>query len=80
MLPFMAVEDDDLNHPTQEQEEWCTTTIDFEFHRGLKDSATTFQAVVRQPATTNPIDGPARPPIGTPSMTTRSYELALSEI
>jgi hypothetical protein len=40
MLPFMAVEDDDLNHPTQEQEEWCTTKIDFEFHQGLKDSAT----------------------------------------
>jgi hypothetical protein len=29
---------------------------------------------------TNPIDGPARPPIGTPLMTTRIFELALDEI
>jgi hypothetical protein len=54
-LPFTAGEDNDLEHPAQEQEEWCTTTIDFEFHRGLK--VTTFQATVRQPATINPIDG-----------------------
>jgi hypothetical protein len=39
-----------------------------------------FQAAVRQPATTNLIDGPARPPIETPSTTTRSSGLALSEI
>jgi hypothetical protein len=30
-LLFTAGEDDDLEHPTQEQEERCTTTIDFEF-------------------------------------------------
>jgi hypothetical protein len=58
MLTFTAEEDDDLEHPTQEQEERRTTTIGFEFPRGLKNSATTFQAVVRQPATTDPIDGP----------------------
>jgi hypothetical protein len=79
-LPFMMEEDDDLECPAQEQEEWRTTTIDFEFHRGLKNSVTTFQAVVRQPAMTNPIDSPARPLVGTPSMTTRSSELTLSEI
>ena len=47
-LLFMAREDDDLVHPTQEQEERRTTTIDFEFPRGLKSSATTFQAAVRR--------------------------------
>jgi hypothetical protein len=51
-------EDDELEHPTQEQEERRTTTIDFEFYRGLKNSATMFQVAVRQSATTNPIDGP----------------------
>jgi hypothetical protein len=56
MLTFTAEEDDDLEHPTQEQEERRTTTIGFEFPQGLKNSATTFQAVVRQPATTDPID------------------------
>jgi hypothetical protein len=79
-LPFTAEEDDDLERSAQEQEERRTTTIDFEFHRGIKNSVTTFQAVVRQPITTNPIDSPARPPIGTPLMTTRSSGLALSEI
>jgi hypothetical protein len=79
-LSFTAGEDDDLEHPTQEQEEWRTMTIDFEFHRGLKNSSTTFHAAVRQPAMTNPIDGPVRPPIGTQSMSTRSSGLALSEI
>jgi hypothetical protein len=34
-------------------------TTGFEFHRGLKNSATTFQAAVRQPAMINLIDGPA---------------------
>jgi hypothetical protein len=57
-LPFTAVQDDDLERLTQEQEEQHTTTIDFEFPRSLKNSATTFQAAVRQPATTNLIDGP----------------------
>jgi hypothetical protein len=57
-LSFTAVQDDDLERPTQEQEEQHTTTIGFEFPRGLKNSATTFQAAVRQPATTNLIDGP----------------------
>jgi hypothetical protein len=40
------------------------------------NSATTFQ----QPAMTNLIDSPAQPTIETPSMTTRSSGLALSEI
>jgi hypothetical protein len=31
-LSFMAVEDNDLEQPAQEQEEQHTTTIDFEFH------------------------------------------------
>jgi hypothetical protein len=48
--------------------------------QGLKSSTTTFQVAVRQPATTNSIDGPARPPIGIPSTTTQSSGLALSEI
>jgi hypothetical protein len=42
MLPFTVGEDDDLEHPAQEQEEWRTTMIDFDFHRGLKNSTTTF--------------------------------------
>jgi hypothetical protein len=79
-LSFMAGEDDDLEHPTQKQEERRTTTIGFEFYGGLKNSAVTFQAVVQQPAMINSIDSPARPPIGTTSTTTRSSELALSEI
>jgi hypothetical protein len=54
--------------------------IGFVFPRSLKNSATTFQAVVRQPATTDPIDGPTQPPIETPSMTTQSSGLALSEM
>jgi hypothetical protein len=58
-LPFMTGKDDDLERPAQEQEERRTMTIDFEFYRGLKNLATTFQTVARQPATTNPIDGPA---------------------
>jgi hypothetical protein len=32
-------------------------TIGFEFPQSLKNSATTFQAVVRQPAMTNLING-----------------------
>jgi hypothetical protein len=79
-LPFKAEEDNDLERPAQEQEERRTTTIDFEFHRGLKNLVTTFQAVIRQPVTTNLIDNLARPPIGTPLMTNCSSELALSEI
>jgi hypothetical protein len=72
MLLFTMAENDDFEHSAQEQEEWCTMTIGFKFHRGLKSSVITFQAVVRQPPTTNPIDSPARPPIETPSMTIRS--------
>jgi hypothetical protein len=75
-----VVHDDDLEHPGHEQEAWCTMTIDFEFPQRLKNLVTTFQAVVRQPATTNSINGPTRPPIGTPSTTTRSFGLALSEM
>jgi hypothetical protein len=58
-LSFMVEEDDNLEHPTQELEERHTMTIDFDFPRGLKNSATTFQVAVRQPATTNPIVSPA---------------------
>jgi hypothetical protein len=46
-LPFTTEEDDDLERSTQEQEERRTMTIDFEFHGGLKNSVTMFQAVVR---------------------------------
>jgi hypothetical protein len=74
------VHDDDLEHPAHEQEARLTTTIGFEFPRGLKNSATTFQVAIRQPATINPIDGPMRPPIGTSLMTIRSSGLALTEI
>jgi hypothetical protein len=35
-LSFTTEEDDDLEGPTQEQEERRTMTIDFEFYRGLK--------------------------------------------
>jgi hypothetical protein len=56
MLSFTVEEDDDLECPDQEQEEQRMMTIDFEFRRGLKNSVTTFQAVIRQPAMTNPID------------------------
>jgi hypothetical protein len=80
MLPFTTEKDDDLEHSAQEQEERCTTTIDFEFHRGLKNSVTTFQAAFRQPATINPINSLVRPLIRTPLTTTRSSGLALSEI
>jgi hypothetical protein len=76
----MTGEDDDLEHPAQEQEERRMMTISFEFYQGLKNLATTFQAIVRQSAMTNPIDSLARLPIVTPSMTTRSFGLALGEI
>jgi hypothetical protein len=69
-LSFTMGEEDDFEHPTQEQEERHTKMIGFKFYRGLKNSVTTFQAVVRQPATTNPIDSLTRLLIGTPSMTT----------
>jgi hypothetical protein len=46
-LSFTAGEYDDLEHPAQEQEECRMTMISFEFFRGLKNSATTFQATVR---------------------------------
>jgi hypothetical protein len=75
-----VVHNDDLEHPTHEQEVWHMMTIGFEIPRSLKNSATTFQAVARQSATTDPIDGPTRPPIRTSSMTTRSSGLALTEI
>jgi hypothetical protein len=79
-LPFTVGEDYDLEHMAQEQKERRTMMIGFEFHRFLENSMAMFQAPIRQPATTNPIDGPARPMIETPSMTTRSSGLALSEI
>jgi hypothetical protein len=79
MLSFTMVEDNDLESPNQEQEEWRMMTIAFESHRGLKNSTTTFQVAVRQLAMTNMIDGLARPPIGAPSTTTRSSGLNLSE-
>jgi hypothetical protein len=40
MLLFVAGEDGDLEHPTQEQEKWRTAMIDFEFSQGLKHDAT----------------------------------------
>jgi hypothetical protein len=68
-------ENNDLARLAQEQEERCTImilstrlknkksgrtmTIDFKFPRGLNNSATMFQTAIRQPTTTNPIDGPA---------------------
>jgi hypothetical protein len=55
-LPFTEVEDDDLERLTQEQEERRMMMISFEFYRCLKNSVATFQAAIRQPATTNPID------------------------
>jgi hypothetical protein len=57
-LVFTMGEDDDLEHQTQEQEEQYTTVIGFKFPRSLKNSATMFQATVRQSATTNLIDSP----------------------
>jgi hypothetical protein len=78
-LSFM-VRNNNLVYPTQEQEERRTTMIGFEFHRGLKNSATMFQPAVRQPTMTNSIDNLTRLPIETPSMTTRSFGLALGEI
>jgi hypothetical protein len=79
-LSFTMEEDNDLERLTQEQEEWHTMMIGFKFPRDLKNSVTTFQVAVRRPSTTNPIDGPTRPLIGTPLVTTRSFGLALSEI
>jgi hypothetical protein len=75
-----VLHDDDLEHPTHEQEARRTTTIGFEFPRSLKNSVSTFQAAVRQPATTDPIDGLTQPSIETSSTTTRSSGLALTEI
>jgi hypothetical protein len=60
---FTAAHDNDLDHLAHEQEARRTMTIGFEFPRSLKNSTTTFQAAVRQPATTDSIDGPTRPPI-----------------
>jgi hypothetical protein len=79
-LSFTTEEDDDLECSAQEQEERHMTMIGFEFPLSLKNSATAFQATVRQPGTTYLIDGPTRPPIGITSSTTRSSVLALSEI
>jgi hypothetical protein len=57
-LSFTMKKDDDLDRLAPKQEERCTTTIGFDFHQCLKNSATTFQVIVRQSTTTNPIDGP----------------------
>jgi hypothetical protein len=51
----MVEEDENIEYPAQEQEERHTMTIDFEFPRGLKNSATMFQQLVM----TNPINSPA---------------------
>jgi hypothetical protein len=75
-----VVHDDALENPTHGQEVRRTTTIGFKFPQSLKNSVTMFQAAVRQPGMTDLIDGPTRPLIGTPSMTTRSSGLALSEM
>jgi hypothetical protein len=74
------VHNDDLELPAHEQEVRRTTTIDFEFPQSLKNSVTTFQVAVRQPAMTDPIDSPTRPPIETSLTTTRSSGLVLTEI
>jgi hypothetical protein len=52
------VYDDDLEHPAHEQEARSTMTIDFEFSQSLKNSATMFQAAVKQPVMKNLINGP----------------------
>jgi hypothetical protein len=57
MSSFTSTHDNDLEHPTYEQEARHTTTIGFEFPWSLKNSATTFQVAVRQPATIDLIDG-----------------------
>jgi hypothetical protein len=49
--------DDDLEHLAHEQEARRPTKIGFEFPQSLKNSVTTFQAAVKQSATTDPIDG-----------------------
>jgi hypothetical protein len=54
--------------------------IDFEFPQSLKNSTTTFQVALKQPAMTDLIDGPTRPPTGTSSTTTLSSGLVLTEI
>jgi hypothetical protein len=74
-----VVHDDDLEHPDHEQEARRTMTIGFKFPQSLKNSATTFQAAVRQSATTVSIDGLTRPPIETSTTTTRSSGLALTQ-
>jgi hypothetical protein len=53
-----VVHDDNLEHPAHEQEAQRTMAIGFEFPQNRKNSATTFQVVVSQPATIDPIDGP----------------------
>jgi hypothetical protein len=73
--PFTMGEDKNLEHLTQELEEWHTMTIDFDFPRGCKNSATTFQATIRQPVTIGLIDSPVRSAIKT-----RSPRLILGEI
>jgi hypothetical protein len=80
MLPFTAGKDDDLEHMAQEQEEQHMMMISFKFLWSLKNSGTTFQVAIRQPDTTNLIDRPTWPSIGTPSMITRSSGLAFGEI
>jgi hypothetical protein len=47
-----VVHDDDLEHPTHEQEARRTTAIGFEFPQSLKNSVTTFQVAVRTLSTT----------------------------
>jgi hypothetical protein len=49
-------EDDNLERPTQEQEEGLMTMIDFEKNKNKKSSVTMLQAAIRQPASTNLID------------------------
>jgi hypothetical protein len=42
-LSFMVVEDDDLEHPTQEQEERRMMMIDFELSRGSRTQQPRFK-------------------------------------
>jgi hypothetical protein len=77
---WRVVHGDDFEQLAHKQEVRRTTTIGFKFPRSLKNSATTFQAVVRQPTTTDSIDGLTRQPIGTSSTIIWSSGLDLTEI
>jgi hypothetical protein len=72
-LLFTVGEDDDLEHLAQEQEQWCNDDDRFQVSlmpQEYSDNVSSgSQARLQQSTTTDPIDGPTRSPIGTPSMT-----------